>query len=551
MLPTVRQVLSLPALAAGHPQVVAGAAGLDAAVRWVHVSELADIGSLLRGGELILTTGIALPSRAAGQRKYVEELSAAGAHGVIVELGRRWSRLPVALAKCAEEHDLPLVALEGPVPFVAVTEAVHARIINAQYELLQKSEVAHRAFTDLSVGGSSVAAIVARAAEMSGHALVLEDLAHRAVVSDPGPSSTATLLADWEARSRANRDQTAGDATWVSVPVGPRSQRWACLVAPEATPGDLHLAMVLERAAEALALHRLLERDEVSLEQQAHRVVMADLLADHEERRATDEATLRARTGALGLVVENRAFLGVAVWSPSPAALDAIALERRDRSLAETVTRAVREARTSALVATVEPGQVLVLCSVPARPSSSVTTAARRLATAVGDQLRSAGWSDPHTVGIGAPVGNLAETALSLVLAGQVAQVAAALPGPRRAYYVSADLRLRGLLSALGDEPRLASFAASELSRLREHDARHSTDLTATLHALLNARGNKSELARSRHLSRPALYARLAKIEEVLDVDLEDPESNVSLHVALLVSELNHHRRQSRGAGER
>jgi hypothetical protein len=34
-------------------------------VRWVHVSELADIATLLRGGELVLTTGIALPSAAA------------------------------------------------------------------------------------------------------------------------------------------------------------------------------------------------------------------------------------------------------------------------------------------------------------------------------------------------------------------------------------------------------------------------------------------------------------------------------------------------------
>lgn len=538
MLPTVRQVLALPVLRQGDPTVAAGEAGLDATVRWVHVSELADIAALLRGGELILTTGIALPARAAGQRRYVEELSDAGAHGVVVELGRRWSRLPAALVSAAEDRGLPLVTLESPVPFVEVTEAVHAQIINTQYELLQQSEAAHRAFTTLSVEGSSVADIVSRAAQMSGHALVLEDLAHRAVASDPGPSSTPAVLADWEDRSRANHAHPPDDGVWVSVPVGPRSQRWANLVAPDASPDDLHLAIVLERATEALALHRLLEQDEVSLEQQAHRGVLADLLSDHEEGRATDEAATGARARALGLAVEDRAFVGVAVWSPSPVALDAIALERRDRSLAEAVARAVRKAQVSALVATVVSGQVLVLCSVPARPTTSVTSAARRLASTVEDELRSAGWSAPHTVGVGEPVGTIAETAPSLVLAVHVAQVAAALPGTRRTYYVSADLRVRGLLSALGDEPRLASFAESELGRLRAHDRRHGSDLTATLHAYLRARGNKSELARSSHLSRPALYARLARIEEVLGVDLEDAESNVSLHVALLVAEL-------------
>ena len=45
-------------------------------------------------------------------------------------------------------------------------------------------------------------------------------------------------------------------------------------------------------------------------------------------------------------------------------------------------------------------------------------------------------------------------------------------------------------------------------------------------------------MARASHLSRPALYARLSRVQAVLGVDLEDAESNLSLHVALLVSDL-------------
>jgi purine catabolism regulator len=539
VLPTVREVLALPVVHDGGPQVVAGAGGLDRTVRWVHVSELADIASLLRGGELILTTGIALPAGTDGQRRYVEDLAAAGASGVVVELGRRWSQLPRALVDCAQAQGLPLVALTGPVPFVAVTEAVHARIINTQLELLRQSEEAHRAFTGLSVEGSSVAAIVTRAARMSGQAVVLEDLAHRAVVTAPGTSSTEAVLDDWEARSLADGDsERGGRRAWLSVPVGPRSQRWGRLVAPEAAPDDPSLAMILERAAEALALHRLIERDQVSLEQQAHRGVVADLLADHAERRPTDEAAIRARSQALGLAVADRTFLGVAVWSPPSTSLDAVSLERRDRSLAEAVTRAVRVARVSALVAGVEPAQVLLLCSLPAGPSSRTPSTLRRLAGVIDDQLRSAGWADPHTVGTGEPVDTLSRAPGSLVLAGHVAHVAASLPGERRPYYVSGDLRLRGLLGAMRDEQRLAAFADSELGRLLEHDARHGTDLVATLRGFLLARGNKSAMARTGHLSRPALYARLARIEAVLGVDLEDAESNLSLHAALLVHEL-------------
>ena len=46
--------------------------------------------------------------------------------------------------------------------------------------------------------------------------------------------------------------------------------------------------------------------------------------------------------------------------------------------------------------------------------------------------------------------------------------------------------------------------------------------------------GNKSALARTGFLSRPALYARLEKLEDKLGVSLDDAESRTSLHVALL-----------------
>src|SRR5437660_1321631 len=52
----------MPVIRRGKPRLAAGSAGLERKVRWVHIAEVADIGHLLRGGELVLTTGIALPA---------------------------------------------------------------------------------------------------------------------------------------------------------------------------------------------------------------------------------------------------------------------------------------------------------------------------------------------------------------------------------------------------------------------------------------------------------------------------------------------------------
>ena len=72
MLITLREVLSLDVVRRGLPVVVAGADRLDVPVRWVHAVEVTDdVARLLRGGELILSTGIALPESDSALASYV------------------------------------------------------------------------------------------------------------------------------------------------------------------------------------------------------------------------------------------------------------------------------------------------------------------------------------------------------------------------------------------------------------------------------------------------------------------------------------------------
>ena len=53
----------------------------------MHVIELAHAAHLLRGGELVLSTGIALPYDPAGLGRYVADLASVGVSALAVELG--------------------------------------------------------------------------------------------------------------------------------------------------------------------------------------------------------------------------------------------------------------------------------------------------------------------------------------------------------------------------------------------------------------------------------------------------------------------------------
>jgi purine catabolism regulator len=97
-----------------------------------------------------------------------------------------------------------------------------------------------------------------------------------------------------------------------------------------------------------------------------------------------------------------------------------------------------------------------------------------------------------------------------------------------------ADVRLRGLLHLLREDERLAAFAERELGPLLARSDRAGARLVDALRHYCERGGNKSAAAAAAHLSRTAYYQQLARIEQILGVSLEDPESMLSLYVALL-----------------
>src|ERR1044072_2869934 len=130
---TVRRALELRGLRSGLPEVLAGAERLGRTGRWVHAGGGAHIASLLKGGELLLTTGYGLGPRPAEQRAFVRTLAERGIAALVVELGPRFTRLPAALVDTARTPRLPRPPLHREVPFVAVTEEIHTEIVNGHY----------------------------------------------------------------------------------------------------------------------------------------------------------------------------------------------------------------------------------------------------------------------------------------------------------------------------------------------------------------------------------------------------------------------------------
>ena len=128
---TVRDIVSIP----GMPlRLLAGEDGADRPVRWVHSSELEDPTAWLKGGELILTTGMGVGTRRRNSEPMSAGSSEAGVAGLGFGLGFGHDKTPRAIVTEADKQGFPLFEVPYPVPFIAITEAVFTRLAAEQYD---------------------------------------------------------------------------------------------------------------------------------------------------------------------------------------------------------------------------------------------------------------------------------------------------------------------------------------------------------------------------------------------------------------------------------
>jgi purine catabolism regulator len=515
---TVADALALPVLRRGLPDVVAGEEHLERPIRWVHAGEVSYMASQLRGGELLLTTGMGIGRKAVDQRRFVAGLADLGLAALVIELGPTFAELPTPLVQAARQHELVLVALNHEVPFITVTEAIHTEIVSAQYALLRRGDEVQGRLTRLLLDGQGIPEVLRATAEIIGNPVFLEDGEGRLLYHAGAATDGVDALDAWKASSRPS-----GRAPWRAglaepVPFGSHGTPGRLLVLPVGGPLDEIAGVALQRAAGIVALALLRARQEEELIARERGNFLVDLAegrttAAHAERQA-GSIGFRAATGQLlPIAAETTAAAGAAAWS---LVLRDVTAELEAHGLA--VLAGQRE----------RPGQLLALVGLrdPAGRAGLADTVARALRTAVERRL-----GDGTTrIAVGEATA-WRDAGPALRLAAETASSAVALP-PADWHDVRA-LELQRLLWRWRDDRELRAFVARRLGPVLEHDRRRKHQLLPTLEALCAGGWRKAEAARALHLNRQALYNRLARIEELLDVDLGDPEQTLTLHLAL------------------
>ncbi|GGL12972.1 PucR family transcriptional regulator [Streptomyces flaveus] len=524
---TVRRALELPGLRGGLPEVLAGADRLDRTVRWVHAGEVPHIASLLKGGELLLTTGYGLGARPAEQRAFVRTLAERGIAALVVELGPRFTRLPAALVDTARAAGLPLVQLHREVPFVAVTEEVHTEIVNGHYALLQRAEEVHRRCTQALLGGGGIPQVLGILADFSTNPVFLETPDRQLLyAAGAGPADTDPLQV-WEGLRGRHKDEPPTGSVLVDVPgggPGTGSVRARLVLLPVAAPLAPVHRMAAERAAGILAVVLMQARQEEELAARGR----GDFLTDLAEGRVTaEDAPAQARV--LGFKPGGGPLLPVVM-----RLADGLSPEGGGWAvLARAVAEELASVGVPVLVG-VRPVEGRVPLLLGLRAESERRAVADRVAAALRAGVDRASvlrpGAQPPVVVVGM-AGGWAAASAGLRHAAEAATAAQGLSD--RPWYDARRLDIDLLLWRLRDHSDLAAFVDRAIGPLLDHDNRSRPPLLPTLETYLAHAGRKAETARELHLNRQTLYNRLARIGELLGTDLEDPQTVLALSLAL------------------
>lgn len=509
---TVADLLDLPEVRAGDPELVAGAGALDLPVRWVHISEVPDVAALLRGGEVLLTTGIALPDDGPALSTYVHELASVGVSALAIELGRRFRHLPVELVEAANRLGLPVVVFRREVPFVDITRAVHSKILHHQLERFRAEERVRHAFHAVGAGASADD-VVRKMSELAHCPVIFESPAHRPLAVSPASVPVEELLAGWEVRSRRVGNAPRG---WLTACVELRSQPWGRVIMLVEGPELVEHRTVLETGASMLAIACLVAGSASSLEHEVRRQLLEDVAGGD----CASIGEFYVRSASLGVQLRARSLAAIAVRSNRPRCASAVVSGALDRHSVPHLTARLRDD---------------LVCALVGLPSDD---GSRAHLESIAHEVRRGFTGDVDALAVGAafvPGGaELDELAAAMLDADEAARSAlgSAVPG----VVTVEDIGLEGLLRLLAEDPRVQRFVTSRLGRVWDHDDRHHGQLFRVLETYLGCGGNKSIAATRLHSSRTAVYHALERLGDLVGMDLDDADVRTALHVAVLAS---------------
>ncbi len=518
-------------------RLVAGEAGLDRPVRWVHISELDDPTPWLSGGELLLTTGMNLAD-AATQRAYVERLAGHDLAGLGLGTGFAHADVPEPLREAATALGFPLFDIPYDVPFIAVTEKAFSHLVNEQYAVLRRALSAHERLERIVLSEQGLEGVTAALASLIGGTAMVYDTRGDALARSDGADPLSPEVLDATAAELRERARAGGRRGYapsgelhgraLALPVvrtpaggngdGPAPEAWLIAVKDRGGLGEFD-RLVLHQAVTVVALELLRRRVADDTERRLAGDVLSAMVSG--ELAGTE---LARRLEPFGL----RHRIGVLVLTP-PRSVKAV--------VEDSLSAALRDEVPGGLAAGTGKFSCALLPLQDGETDEDLFELAERVRARV---ARDADMELPAGAGRAVAPADLRRTfhEARCALEAQALSGEANGDGTPDLLATYRDLGSFQLLLSLQDDDALRLFCDSILAPIEDGEGAYGGELMRSLEAFIECNGQWERAARQLYCHRHTLRYRIRRVEELTGRSLDSARDRIDFWLALRGREL-------------
>ncbi|WP_404332141.1 PucR family transcriptional regulator [Mesobacillus maritimus] len=510
-------------------QIIGGEHVYKRIVKWVHVVEIPQFNHLLKGAELILTTGIVWKDDESHFLSFIKQLIQANAAGLCIEMGTHITSIPQKGIEFAKENDFPLILFQKEVPFVEITQDIHSVIINKQYAVLASIEKYSQELNTKLLEVNHYEQIL-KFIQRFLNVQVLTLFHHNEVKAYPSMKKE-------EIENLIHKVESMNRPSFLTQTIQILGENYADLVI-HSNDRDLtdFDSIILDRTATSLAQYFL--RDFYVEEKKSTKDdewIKTWLDGEHTDKEINSQLSYSYPDLKL-----NGATVCICKFPPTLTKTRAI-----DPTYFILLFRNIMEQSGFQVISTERQHNQIFILGDKRSPDTwkeRISSAFDRLNTSERNGKKR---FNGVSYGVGRYVTHVEDVHVSYQTAKEVLVLREGLEDDEYQSCFYQDYHIHRILNLVHDHNQLEEILYEYLQPLIEHDQKFNGELLTTLRTYLHSNGSKQETAKKLFIVRQTLYHRLDKIERILGKDFLNPEKRLAIEFLVMAYDYSLHKKKN------
>lgn len=501
-------------------EAIATEEALSRKVRWVHIMEVTQVGHLLNGNELILSTGIGWQDNEETSLSFLQQLIDSGASGLCIELGTYTKQPLESMKALALQANFPLIFFHEEVRYIDITQDLHTHFIHQHHKMVSDLESLSTKLNQLLLSGKGLLPLLK----------LLHETTHVQVAFFPFDTDAVFVP------SLPKEEGAAFFEKWIYGELFHLSDVKNKLAHRPILALEHLFADLLLFAEQELSEFQILALDRcaTAIAQEMMRTTYIE-----EKTRFKQELWVTDWLGGKHSLQDIREYvmtikppmkLGPIIICVFDKAAGSNGSREQETLLIQKqmIARSLFEREGFYLLPTVYE-QRIVFILLDQMPSG--TSHERILRTIQRFQKAQETQLFQTLIGIGRTISDPLQIQVSYETALETLEIQKDIGVLPKPFYH--ELHVYKVILLMKKTGQLTSYVAGYLSGIIAYDREKNGQLLKTLHMYLALSGSKQETAKELFIVRQTLYHRLDKITAILGDDFLQPQKRIALELAL------------------